>query len=140
MRDSMYDDTAARPSLAPAVRAANGTVTGTAVDMQGSRNYFRVAMMVVMAGAITDGTHTVTLQDSDDGTTGWVDVPSEGREGSFPVFATGQANTVARVGYLGRKRYVRASITTSGAPGTPVGGTIGAVVLLSSGSGKNPVT
>jgi hypothetical protein len=137
----MYDDTAARPSLSPAARPNNGAVDGTSVDMQGTRNYFRVAMLIVVAGAITDGTHTVELQDSDDGTTGWTTVPADAREGAFPVLTTADANTVRRVGYLGRRRFVRARITTTNAPATtPVGGVIGAAILLREGRGQSPVT
>jgi hypothetical protein len=141
LRDSMYDDTAVRPSLSPAARATNGSVDGTTVDMQGTRNWFRVAMLIVVAGPITDGTHTVTLQDSEDGATGWVDVPADAREGAFPALTTADSNTARRVGYLGRRRYVRARITTTGAPATtPVGGIIGAVILLRGGRGQTPVT
>lgn len=141
LRDSMYDDTGARPSLSPAARATNGAVNGAAVDMQGTRNWFRVAMMLVVAGTITDGTHTISLQDSDDGATGWVDVPADAREGAFPALTTADSNTVRRVGYLGRRRYVRAVITTTNAPATtPVGGIIGAAILLRGGRGQSPVT
>lgn len=139
MRDSMYDDTAVRVSLAPAVRSADGTVSGTAVDMAGTRNNFRVAMMVVTAGAVTDGTHTVSLEESDDGTTGWAAVAAANLEGSSAVITSANPNTVHRVGYNGNKRYIRASITTSEAPATPVGGIVSAVILLGQGSGR-PVT
>lgn len=136
MRDSMYDDVAVRTALLPAVRSANGTVSGPAVDMAGNRNYFRVAMLVVVAGEVTDGTHTVRLEHSDDGSTGWVQVPAEQREGSFPAITSANDNSVHKIGYSGSKRYVRASVVTSGAPGTPVGGIISAVLLLSQGSGR----
>lgn len=136
MRDSMYDDTAVRVSLAPAVRSANATVSGTSVDMAGNRNNFRVAMMVVIAGAVTDGTHTVSLEESDNGTTGWTAVAAENREGSFPAITSASPNTIYKVGYNGNKRHIRASITTTGAPGTPVGGTVSAIILLSQGSGR----
>jgi len=136
MRDSMYDDTAVRMSLPPAVRSANATVNGTSVDMAGNRNNFRVAMMIVFAGAVTDGTHTVSLEESTDGTTGWAAVGAENREGSFPAITSATPNTIYKVGYNGNKRFIRASITTSGAPGSPVGGTVSAVILLAQGSGR----
>jgi hypothetical protein len=141
LRDSMYDDTGARPSLSPALRTTNGVVNGAAVDMQGTHNNFRVAMMVVFAGAIGDGAHAVSLQDSDDGLTGWIDVPASDREGAFPTLAPADSNTVRRVGYLGRRRFVRATLTTTGEPGTtPVGATVGALILLRGGRGQSPVT
>jgi hypothetical protein len=139
MRDSMFDDTAVRMSLPPAIRAANGTVNGTAVDMAGTKNNFRSAMMVVFSGDMTDGTHTVALQDSDDGSTGWTTVTSDLIEGTYPAVTGTNDNAVYRVGYKGGKRYLRASLTTTAAPATPVGGTVGAVILLSQGSGR-PIT
>lgn len=132
MRDSMYDDTAARLTLATALRT-NGTVNGTAVDGAGSGNYFRSAMLVVVGGTITDGTHTVTLQDSDDGSTGWANVASDLVQGSLTAVTTG---SVQRQAYLGNKRYLRASVVTSGAT---TGGTTTAIILLAQGSGA-PVT
>lgn len=132
MRDSMYDDTAARLTLPIALRT-NGTVNGTAVDSVGSGNYFRSAMAVVLGGAITDGTHTPGLQDSDDGSTGWADVPTDLVQGTFVAVT---ANSVQRQAYLGGKRYLRVKMVTSGAT---TGGTTSAVILLAQGSGA-PVT
>lgn len=131
MRDSMYDDTAARLTLATALRT-NGTVNGTAVDTVGTGNYFRSAMLLVVGGTITDGTHTVALQDSDDGST-FTAVPADQVQGSLVAVT---ANSVQRLAYLGAKRYLRAVVVTSGAT---TGGTTSAVILLAQGSGA-PVT
>jgi hypothetical protein len=136
MRDSLYDDVAARLALAPAVRTAAATVNGPSIDIAGTRNFFRVGMFVVTAGAITDGTHTIVLEDSDTGSGGWAPIAAGNLEGSPPVLATAQANSVARVAFANTRRYVRCSLTTAGAT---VGGTVSAVCLLSAGSGR-PVT
>lgn len=133
MRDEMFDDHSVQPSLPPAIRTAAATVAGATVDTAGNRNFFRTAMMVAFAGAITDGTNTMKLQESDDGTT-WSDAINP--DGGTPVMGVPQANTTARVSYNGNKRYLRASVTTAGAT---VGGTVGAVIILASGSGR-PVT
>lgn len=135
MRDSMQDDTAARLTVPIALRT-NGTVNGTAVDMSGTGNFFRTAMLLVIAGAVTDGSHAFVLQESDDGSTGWVAVGTGELQGSLTAVTTANANTVQRQSYLGSKRFIRASVTTSGAT---TGGTAAAVVLLAQGSG-NPVT
>lgn len=135
MRDSMQDDTAARVTLTIALRTS-GTVNGTAVDMVGTGNSFRTAMLLVFAGAVTDGTHTVTLQESDDGSTGWAAVASGDLQGSLTAITTAQANTVQRQSYTGGKRYLRASVVTAGAT---TGGTTGGIILLAQGSGA-PVT
>jgi hypothetical protein len=123
----MYDDTTARLTLATALRT-NGTTNGTAVDSAGTGNFFRSSMLLVVGGTVTDGTHTVTLQDSDDGTT-FAAVPSDQVQGSLAAVTTG---SVQRQAYLGAKRYLRASVVVSGAT---TGGTVTAVVLLASGSG-----
>jgi len=136
MRDSLYDDVGARFSLAPAIRTAAATVNGTAVDTVGTKNNFRVGMVVVVAGAITDGTHTIGLEDSANGTTGWTAVAAELLEGTPPVLTTAEANSVARLAFSRTRRYVRVTVTTASAT---VGGTVGAAVLLAAGSGR-PVT
>lgn len=132
MRDSMYDDTAARLTIAAAVRT-NSTVNGTAVDTAGTGNFFRSAMLVVVGGTITDGTQTVTLQDSDDGSTGWTAVDASLVQGALVAVTTG---SVQRQAYIGNKRYLRASVVVAGAT---TGGTIAAIILLAQGSGA-PVT
>jgi hypothetical protein len=135
VRDTMQDDTSARPSIAPLLRSANATVNGTGVDLQGTGNFFRTAMLLVIAGAITDGTHTFKLQESDDNTS-FTDVAAGDLQGTLTAVTTANANTVQRQSYTGSKRYLRASVTTAGAT---TGGTFGAVILLAQGSGQ-PVT
>src|SRR4051812_22923395 len=102
----MQDDTAARMSLNTALRT-NGTVNGTGVDTAGTGNFFRSAMLLVVSGAVTDGTHTVTLQESDDNST-FTAVGSGDLQGSLTAVTTANANTVQRLSYLGSKRYLRA--------------------------------
>lgn len=133
MRDSLYDDVASALGLVPVVRSANGVVNGPSVDLAGNRNNFRVAMLVAVAGGITDGTHTITVEESDNGTTGWT--VATNTEGAV-TYAAASQNTTKRMGIAPTKRYLRAVITTTGAPGTPVGGTIGAIFLLTQGSGR----
>jgi len=131
VRDSMQDDTSAKISLTIAARTANATVNGTGVDMQGTGNFFRTAMLLVVAGGVTDGTHTVTLQESDDNTT-FTAVAAGDLQGSLTAVSSANANTVQRQSYIGSKRYLRASVTTTGATS---GGTYGGLILLHQGSG-----
>src|SRR5262249_9439355 len=92
-------------SLAPAAR--NASANGTGVDLAG----YEAAMVEFSFGAVTDGTHTPKLQDSDDNST-FADVAASGLQGAF---VAGTANSVQRVGYVGGKRFVRAVITIAGA-------------------------
>jgi hypothetical protein len=135
VRDSMYDDTSARVSIVPLLRSANATVNGIGVDLSGTGNFFRAAMLLVIAGAITDGTHTFKLQESDDNSS-FTDVGAGDLQGSLTAVTTGNQNSVQRLSYLGSKRYLRAVVTTATAT---TGGNTAAVILMSSGSGQ-PVT
>lgn len=128
MRSTLYNEILARPALASALRT-NGTVNGSAADKadpSGGYDGFTTALLVVQAATITDGTHTVTIQDSDDGST-WAAADPATVQGAPVALTSAQSNTVAELGYTGPKRYVRASVTTSGAT---TGGTLGAVVIL----------
>jgi hypothetical protein len=135
VRDSMQDDTSARVTLAPALRATNATVNGTSVDLAGTGNFFRSAMLVVLAGAITDGTHTFKLQESDDNST-FTDVAAADLQGSLTAVTTAQANSAQRQSYVGSKRYLRGVVTVASAT---TGGNTAAVILMNQGSGQ-PVT
>ena len=136
----MQDDTSARISVLVASRTAKATVNGTGVDMAGTGNFFRSAMMLVIAGAITDGTHTFKLQESDDNST-FTDVAAGDLQGTLVALSAGGGtvsgpNTVQRQSYVGSKRYLRGVVTTASAT---TGGNAAAVILMTQGSGQ-PVT
>jgi len=131
MRDVMQDDTSARVTIVPLLRSANTAVNGTGVDLTGTGNFFRAAMLLVIAGAITDGTHTFKLQESDDNST-FTDVGAGDLSGSLTAVTTANASSVQRQSYTGSKRYLRAVVTTAGAT---TGGNTAAVIIMASGSG-----
>lgn len=91
-------------SLAPAARTA--TANGAGVDLRG----FDSAMVVFYAGVVTDGTHTPSVEESDDNIT-FTAVPAAQLNGTLAVLA---ANVPQRIGYNGYKRYIRAVITAAG--------------------------
>jgi hypothetical protein len=125
MRRTVYNEVDPRQSLAVAARSANTTVNGTAVDADG----YRSIMVVGIAGGITDGTHTIGLEDSDDGSTAWANVNTDDLQGSAPAFAAASQNTVAEFGMIQlRRRWLRVKVTTAGAT---TGGTTGGIILLS---------
>lgn len=135
-RETLYNKILARLSLTVALRSANATVNGTTVDRAdptGGYDGFNSAMAVVLTGTITDGTHTVILQDSDDGSV-WNTPAAEHLQGSAVVTAADD-NAVFELGYTGSKRYLRLSVTTAGAT---TGGTFGGVIVLGDPS-KEPV-
>jgi type 1 fimbria pilin len=83
-------------------------------------------MFIVHTGTITDGTHAIDIQESDDNAT-FTSVASSELQGAEPSIGAADDNKMYVVGYKGTKRYIRAAVTASG---TSSGGTYGASVLL----------
>jgi hypothetical protein len=135
-RETLYNKVLSRLSLTVALRSANATVNGTTVDRAdplGGYDGFNSAMAVVVTGTITDGTHTVVLQDSDDGSS-WAAAAAGDIQGAAAVTAADD-NTVFEIGYTGTKRYLRLSVTSAG---VTTGGTFGGVIVLGDPS-REPV-
>lgn len=126
MRQSLYNVALAKPTIVPA-GARTTTTTGTSVDRMTDEGGFRSAMVVINTGTITDGTHTVEVQDSPDNSA-WTAVANEFLQGTEPAIAAANDDTVFEIGYTGHQRYLRVVITVSGTPAT--GGIYGALVLL----------
>ncbi|CBG71874.1 putative phage protein [Streptomyces scabiei 87.22] len=124
MRQSLYNVARAKATLAIALRT-NGTVNGTTVDLHENKDASRSAMLVVQTGTITDGSHAIILQESDDNSA-WGTVAAADLQGSAPTVVAADDDTLFELGYKGSKRYLRASVTTSGAT---TGGTFGAVIV-----------
>ncbi|MBK3556297.1 hypothetical protein JHN55_07055 [Streptomyces sp. MBT56] len=124
MRQSLYNNARAKLTLATAVRT-NGTVAGTTVDLHENLDASRSAMLIVLAGTVTDGSSAVVLQESANGTD-WTAVAAANLQGTVPALTSANDEAVYELGYLGSARYLRASVTTSGAT---EGGTLGAVIV-----------
>lgn len=117
MRD-LYSNLAGVASIAPAVLTA--TATGTAVDVTGASG----AVAVVQTGAIVAaGAFGAKLQESPDGVT-WADVAAERVKSNAPAVLA--ANSVYRLGYLGKMPKVRAVLVY--ASGTSLAASV-AIVL-----------
>lgn len=130
---TLFTTITSRLALARAVRT-NGTVNGTTLDLAELGNNFRTVMFTVTTDTITDGTHTVALQHSVDGTN-WTAVPAERRQGSLPAIVAADDDKVFEFGYIvATERYVRIAVTTAGAT---TGGAYTALALLS-GAGTSP--
>lgn len=129
MKRSVYNHVRAKATLAIATR--NATANGTAVDRQlsgasGTNEWFSSATLLVHTGTITDGTHAITLEVSDDNSS-WAAAASGDVQGSLPSIAAANDDALYEVGYTGPKRYVRAVTTVT--PGA-TGGIYGATILL----------
>lgn len=110
----------AQNSLAPAARTASAN--GSGVDLAN----FASATVAFVVGTITDGTHTPSVEESDDNAA-FTAVAAADLIGSLAALAS---NTNQRVGYRGSKRYIRAVSTVAGAT---TGGVYAAVVIRGDG-------
>lgn len=133
MRATLYNNVDAKLTLNPAART-DGTANGTGVDRHDSNQGYRTAMAVIHTGAITDGTHTFSLQDSADNST-FADVADGFLQGTEPAIGSSDDNEVHVIGYTGSERYLRVKCVTTGATS---GGIFGVTILL--GGGRKPVT
>lgn len=127
MRD-IYNSVLVKASLKPAARTA--TANGTAVDRVDGSNasMFQDALIVLNAGTVTDGTHTITIEDSDDNST-FATVAAGFLEGDTPpALVTTNDETVYETRYTGTKRYLRVVTTVASAT---TGGVYSAEVVLS---------
>lgn len=109
-----------KQSLKPQARTA--AANGTGVD---TRGYGAVAFLVDK-GVITDGTHVLTVEESDDDST-YTAIAAADLDGSFTPLTSAVTATTQKVGYKGNMRYVRAVTTPSG---TTTGGVYSVGVLL----------
>jgi len=128
MRTTVYNSVLVQQTVTAANRT-NGTVNGTAIDLWSNTvgdQVFRSALAVVQTGTITDGTHTVEVQESDDNSS-FTAVADADLQGTEPAIGAANDNVVYEIGYRGTKRYIRVTVVTSGAT---TGGTFGAVLVL----------
>lgn len=127
MRD-LYSAVKMLISLVQAART-NGTTNGTGCDISG----YDSACAIFRTGAATDGSHAMKLQESDDNSA-WNDVAAADQVGSNPTATSADGSKTFKIGYIGKKRYLRPVIVTSGAT---TGAIIGADVLVGN-AGKQP--
>jgi len=108
MRD-LYNRLSEAPSINPGAKTSS--TTGASVDLQG----YEGAVVIIAAGAWTDGSHAFSLEESADNAT-FSTVASGDLQGTLPtIAASGDGNKTYRVGYRGSKRYLRVKSTVTGA-------------------------
>lgn len=89
-------------SVRPAVHSANNN--GEEIDLRGADSFVFVASIGAIVGA--GGDAAIEIQESDVSGSGFTAVADADLLGAEPTALT--ANSTARVGYIGSKRYVRA--------------------------------
>ena len=104
--------------------ATDTTTNGVIIDTVGNESL----TFGLITGTITDGDYAVTIQHGDD--SGLSDATTAGSDdliGTLPSFTdNGDDDKAAIVGYVGKKRYVRANIVSTN---TTSGGVVGVVAI-----------
>ncbi|MEV7871503.1 hypothetical protein AB0P17_36635 [Streptomyces sp. NPDC088124] len=119
-----------RPRLGLPVAARTATTNGTSVDRNDNGLMYQDALITVVTGTITDGTHTVDIKESDDNST-WTSVAASDLQGTKPVLTSSAGgSSTLDIGYKGTRRYLRVDVTVATAT---TGGVYGALVILANG-------
>ncbi len=95
-------------SIDPAVQSADAT--GIGISLQG----FDGAEVIFLTGADVAGTHAPEVQESDSLGSGYTTVAAGDLVGTALPANMG-ADAVHKIGYIGKKEFIRAFVTTSGA-------------------------
>ncbi len=132
---STYDNVVVRRAISPAGARTNGTVNGQAIDL-GANGGCQSVTVGVITGTLTDGVHTFSVEESDDGSTNWTAVAAGNIQGTATVTAATNDDTQFEFGVRANKRYIRVNCETSG---TTTGGIYAAVVVLA-GTRAKPVS
>lgn len=120
MRD-LHNPTSVVNALSGAVIGASTTTAGVAVDCQG----FDSLEIVVRSSAWTDGAYAVNLTECDTSGGSYTAAPATSVLGAGQ--SIGAANTIAKVGYIGSKRFVKLSVVSTG---VTTGAHVSAVAVL----------
>lgn len=99
----------------------NGTANGTGVDLAG----VDAPGVLFAVGTWTDGTHALTVEESDVVGSGYTTVAAGDLVGTLTsLTAGGNSNVPQFVSYKGGKRFIRPVIVTSGATTGAVAGAL----------------
>lgn len=132
---SVYNSVLAQPAIAQGAAFTTGVHTGLAVDCGLFGNMFRSVQFVISAQTITDGTHTVTVQECATSGGTYTLVDAARTQGPALALVAANSNNLFAVGVHHTLRFVQLVITSAG---TTTGGVFSAVALGGAG-GKGPV-
>ena len=119
----LHNEATSRLGLAVAAITTNTTTSGAIIDTA----HYESLEFYLISGTITDGTYTAQLWHGNDAALAdAVQLTGEEVLGSVALVAAND-NATARIGYVGKKRYVQLRIVSTD---VTTGGTLGAVAVL----------
>lgn len=124
MEYDLHNQVNAAMALNEAAITTDTTTVGEIIDTKD----FESLEYIVSSGTITDGAYALKLEEGDDsGLSDAADVPAANILGDLVGFVAADDDTVKRVGSVGKKRYQRLSIVSTGT--TTGGDSFGAVAV-----------
>lgn len=106
----LHDNCEVANALDSQTISTDTTTNGEIIDIAG----YHGLEFVLKSGAITDGAYTVTLTHGDDsGLSDGATVAAADLLGSI-AFADTDDDAAKRIGYIGKKRYVRLNVVSTG--------------------------
>lgn len=111
MEKDLHSNIDDRVAMDPQAISTNTTTVGNIIDTVG---YESLEFLITM-GTITDGAYALLLEEGDDsGLSDAAAVPAAETLGALTGFADTDDDSVKRVGSIGKKRYQRLSIVSTG--------------------------
>ena len=111
MERDLHSNVDDRVALNAAVINSNTTTVGNIIDSLG----YESLEYIVAVGTLVDGAYALLLEEGDDAALAdAAAVPADETLGALTGFALTDDNTTKRVGSIGKKRYQRLSIVTTG--------------------------
>ena len=109
-----YNETVIDQSISPQA-LITADEDGVGSDLAG----FEAALCEITAGVITDGTHTVIIEESDSLGSGYTAVADADLAGDTePAMASANDDQIWRIAYIGTKQFVRVTTNVTGSPST----------------------
>lgn len=122
MQFDIYNGVTPKVGLNTAAISSNTTTNGVIIDTLG----YGALAFVLNVGARTDGSYTLALTHGDD--SGLSDgAAPDASDINGAASAVTSAQTLQKLGYVGNKRYVRASVVSTGVTS---GATVGVTAIL----------
>ena len=111
MERDLHSNVDDRMALNPTLIASNTTTVGNIIDSLG----FESLAFIVAMGTITDGAYALLLEEGDDsGLSDAAVVSADETLGELTGFVAADDQSTKRVGSIGKKRYQRLSIVSTG--------------------------
>lgn len=122
----LYNSVEVKKALAIGAISSNTTTYSDWIDLSGTYGVF----FDILSGSITDGTYVPVIQESDlDDHSDAANVDPNFLLGTYDyaTFVAADDNVAKKLGYVGKKRYVRIGYVSSG---VTTGGTLSASAVL----------